>query len=77
MNEGQIAVSANGEVWVRKQINGYPSIKSICWSPKIGKFIAIATIGDTWVFISSEDALNWTVTEMPYQKQWNRIVWID
>jgi len=72
----RVMTSPDGSNWTRRSTPADLNWRSVCYSPDLKLFCAVADSGTTNACImTSPDAVNWTLRTAPSSNQWKSICW--
>jgi hypothetical protein len=67
--------SPDGINWTIRTSAADNTWQSVCWSPGLGLFVAVATIGTSARVMTSSDGFNWTLRTPPVDNSWRSVCW--
>jgi hypothetical protein len=74
MYTSNLAVRAVSE-WTSKNAAAENSWQSVCWSPELGLFCAVASSGTGSRVMTSPDGINWTIRVSAADNPWMSVCW--
>jgi hypothetical protein len=67
--------SANGITWSVQSASADNSWNSVCWSPELSLFVAVASSGSGNRVMTSIDGVNWISRTSASNNSWNSVCW--